>query len=153
MHCDIKSLNFLVSSDLVTKLSDLGEARLIHPPANTRASLSGKGEEKVDIPVNMNWAAPEVLLGTGCDERSDVYSLACVLSEILCGEVPFDSEEYRNLSLVDFAVHVQEGKRPLLPSYVDDYPWVADILSKAWAFDADERCSAADLLEAFESNL
>lgn len=27
MHCDIKSLNFLVTSDFVVKLSDLGEAR------------------------------------------------------------------------------------------------------------------------------
>ena len=29
MHCDVKSLNFLVTSDLVVKLADLGEARLI----------------------------------------------------------------------------------------------------------------------------
>lgn len=27
MHCDIKSLNFLVTKDFVVKLSDLGEAR------------------------------------------------------------------------------------------------------------------------------
>ena len=28
MHCDIKSLNFLVDEKLTVKLSDLGEARL-----------------------------------------------------------------------------------------------------------------------------
>lgn len=27
MHCDIKSLNFLVTKDFIVKLSDLGEAR------------------------------------------------------------------------------------------------------------------------------
>jgi serine/threonine protein kinase len=27
MHCDVKSLNFLVSSDFVIKLADLGESR------------------------------------------------------------------------------------------------------------------------------
>jgi serine/threonine protein kinase len=31
MHCDVKSLNFLVTSELVVKLSDLGEARKSHP--------------------------------------------------------------------------------------------------------------------------
>lgn len=34
MHCDVKSLNFLVTHDFVIKLSDLGEARPI------RASMS-----------------------------------------------------------------------------------------------------------------
>lgn len=29
MHCDIKSLNFLVSADYSVKLADLGAARLI----------------------------------------------------------------------------------------------------------------------------
>jgi serine/threonine protein kinase len=154
MHCDIKSLNFLVSSDLVAKLSDLGEARLIHPPAKVRDSMGVGGEVMTpDVPVNMNWAAPEVLLGTGCDEKSDVYSLACVLSEILCGEVPFDAPEYRNLSLAEFSSHVQAGKRPLLPAYADDYPWLSDILGRAWAFDASERCSAADLLEVFDREI
>jgi serine/threonine protein kinase len=28
MHCDIKSLNFLVTSDLCIRLADLGEARV-----------------------------------------------------------------------------------------------------------------------------
>jgi serine/threonine protein kinase len=28
MHCDIKSLNFLVTSDLSIRLADLGEARI-----------------------------------------------------------------------------------------------------------------------------
>ncbi len=34
MHCDIKSLNFLVTRDFVVKLADLGEAR---PYANMAA--------------------------------------------------------------------------------------------------------------------
>lgn len=32
MHCDIKSLNFLVTQQLVVKLADLGEARQVAPP-------------------------------------------------------------------------------------------------------------------------
>lgn len=39
MHCDIKSLNFLVSKDFVIKLSDLGEARPFHaniPPEEAK---------------------------------------------------------------------------------------------------------------------
>lgn len=70
MHCDIKSLNFLITKDFVVKLSDLGEAR---SSADLRAS------EASGLPRNINWTAPE-LLCDGFDgvinSKADVWSLA-----------------------------------------------------------------------------
>ena len=37
MHCDIKSLNFLVTSDLSIRLADLGEARMYAGLRNSEA--------------------------------------------------------------------------------------------------------------------
>lgn len=50
MHCDIKSLNFLVTSDLRLKLSDMGESRRIG---------SAPKREVPPIPAR-NWVPPEV---------------------------------------------------------------------------------------------
>jgi serine/threonine protein kinase len=84
MHCDIKSLNFLVTASLVVKLSDLGEARSSN---NLRES-----EIKL-LPVNINWAAPELLRDDYhgvINNKSDIWSLTMVVAEIFSAEVPFD---------------------------------------------------------------
>lgn len=84
MHCDIKSLNFLVTGNLVVKLSDLGEAR---------SSDNLRGSEIKLLPVNINWAAPELLREDYhgiINNKSDIWSLTMVVAEIFSGEVPFD---------------------------------------------------------------
>src|SRR5690606_26509017 len=59
------------------------------------------------------YMSPEQAKGMSVDERTDVYALGVILYEILCGEVPFDSDD---------PVHVlgrlvAEAPRP--PSQVD----------------------------------
>jgi len=50
LHADIKSLNFLVTADLVVKLADLGEARLIQvrPTSESVAGASAPAEARPD---------------------------------------------------------------------------------------------------------
>ena len=96
MHCDIKSLNFLVTENLVVKLSDLGEARTM---------MDIRGSDAKALPRNINWAAPELLRQDTdelIDSKSDVWSLCMVIVEILSGEVPFDSGEYRKIPMQNF---------------------------------------------------
>ena len=40
----------------------------------------------------IDYIAPEQIRGDGCDARSDVYSLGCVLFHCLSGRVPFDAD-------------------------------------------------------------
>jgi serine/threonine protein kinase len=82
---------------------------------------------------NVNWSSPEVL-NDGVDhpinQRADVWSLTLVIFEILSGEIPFDSPEYRNLHFDDFRTKLRAGLRPPIP---DDIlarePWIADLVS------------------------
>ena len=83
IHRDIKPENILLS-DGEAVVADFGIARAITEAG--REKLTGTGVS-IGTPGYMS---PEQAAGsTDLDGRSDVYSLACVLYEMLAGEVPF----------------------------------------------------------------
>lgn len=51
----------------------------------------------VGSPIYM---APEVLLGKKYDSKSDLWSLGCVLFEMLFGKCPFETNSMSNLILM-----------------------------------------------------
>jgi serine/threonine protein kinase len=70
---------------------------------------------------NINWTAPEVLVNNGesvC-EKADVWSLAVVCSEILSGEIPFDSEQCRRMTMEHFVDAIANNLRPSLPNNIN----------------------------------
>jgi serine/threonine-protein kinase len=86
LHCDIKPENILLSAGHAV-LSDFGIARVIRRGANSwRADTDGPGG-------TAEYISPEQATGErDLDGRSDVYSLACVLYEMLAGEPPYSGE-------------------------------------------------------------
>jgi TolB-like protein len=83
VHRDIKPENILLSGGEAV-VADFGIARAITQAAGTRLTQTGI---LVGTPAYMS---PEQASGEGpLDGRSDVYSLACVLYEMLVGEPPY----------------------------------------------------------------
>lgn len=82
LHRDVKPENLLLNTDGSTMVADFGIAR---PSADT-APLTQSGVV-VGTPAYMS---PEQAIGErALDARSDVYSLGCVLYEMLAGEMPY----------------------------------------------------------------
>jgi serine/threonine-protein kinase len=81
VHCDIKPENILVTEQGVAKAADFGVADTV-----TR-TLSP--EEARGILGTIAYIAPEVLQGERPDARSDVYSLALTVYEMVAGRLPF----------------------------------------------------------------
>ena len=84
-HRDIKPANVLVSAYGAPGLTDFGIAG--------RGAREGDVEPETtdDVGVSVPWAPPEVLYGqSNGDERSDVYSLAATLWQLLVGRSPFE---------------------------------------------------------------
>ncbi|CAK0893010.1 unnamed protein product, partial [Prorocentrum cordatum] len=103
MHRDLKPANIFVSQDDSLKLGDLGLGRFFS--SHTLEAFS-----KVGTPLYMS---PEVLRGAGYDMRSDVWSLGCVLYELVVLRSPFKSEQ--QVSLYDLFVRISKGQYPPMP--------------------------------------
>ena len=83
VHCDIKLDNILLSSGQAM-VADFGIARAITLVGGQRLTSTGIF---VGTPANMS---PEQATGAeGLDARTDLYSLGCVLFEMLTGRAPF----------------------------------------------------------------
>ncbi|KAJ3389534.1 hypothetical protein HDU84_008645 [Entophlyctis sp. JEL0112] len=86
IHRDIKSANILVNHQGVAKIADFGISKKAVASDNTFERGS------------FNWMAPEVMTktGTGYGVTADIWSLGCVVFEMLEGEKPWaDLEVYQ----------------------------------------------------------
>lgn len=129
VHRDIKPGNILLEKDEDTgtegvKLVDFGIAKIDSKTAssadNTMTASTGdfitRTGEFVGSP---DYMSPEHCLGQNVDERSDIYSLGCVLNEIITGSPPFkcDSpvqaivEHLNNDPVIDFSSYYADSKR------------------------------------------
>ncbi|MFI8963505.1 serine/threonine-protein kinase [Streptomyces sp. NPDC053493] len=82
VHRDIKPGNLLMDGDGTVKLADFGIARFVDDPS---AALTTTGQ----IVGTGLYLAPERALGKPASPASDVYSLGCVLYQLLSGQPPF----------------------------------------------------------------
>jgi eukaryotic-like serine/threonine-protein kinase len=93
VHRDVKPSNLMVSARLDVKVIDFGIARLL------------AGNERLTLPSTalgtVAYMSPEQAEGrVDIDGRSDLYSLGCVLYELLAGHPPFTADDPRTLMLM-----------------------------------------------------
>jgi len=143
LHRDIKSANLLVRGDGVVKLTDFGIAQV---PAEEVKNTGGMA------PGTGAYMSPEQVLNRPLDARSDLYSAAIVLYEMLTGITPFDRPERSELMVR--TAQVDEAPAPL-SAHLRQAPPVLDLLmARALAKDPALRYgSAIELGETFRSAL
>ena len=137
VHRDIKPGNIMITSSGQTKVTDFGIARAL-----------GHGEQTMTqtgmVIGTASYLSPEQAQGNPVDARSDVYSLGCVLYEMLTGRVPFAGDTPLSIAYK----HVREEAQP--PSRLNpDVPSELDSIAlKALAKNPDNRYdSAAEMQE------
>ena len=82
LHRDIKPGNIIITKDGTVKIVDFGIAKIAGLTMTKSNTLLG----------TVAYASPEQLRGQTVDQRSDIWSIGVVLSEMLTGELPFKGE-------------------------------------------------------------
>jgi serine/threonine-protein kinase len=95
VHRDIKPAEHLHQQDGTVKIMDFGVARL------TTASMTGTG----NIVGTADYMSPEQVKGAQVDGRSDLFSVGCMLYELLTGRRPFHSD---NLMAIFYKITHEE---------------------------------------------
>lgn len=106
IHCDLKPENILIKSysQSQVKVIDFGSSCFIHDHLSSYVQ-------------SRSYRAPEVILGCAYDYKIDLWSLGCILAELLSGYVLFQNESIQGLLariqgiIGPFPQHmVQDGK-------------------------------------------
>ncbi len=136
IHRDVKPANIMISKAGAVKVMDFGIARALSDANSVTQTAAVIGTAQ--------YLSPEQARGEKVDARSDVYSLGCVLYEILTGEPPFVGD-----SPVAVAYqHVRED--PVAPSqrHNDISPELDAVVLKALAKNPDNRYQSAAEMRA-----
>nr|NLD40458.1 Stk1 family PASTA domain-containing Ser/Thr kinase [Actinomycetales bacterium] len=128
VHRDIKPGNIMLTPTGQVKVMDFGIARALGDNAATMTQANS-------VVGTAQYLSPEQARGETVDGRSDVYSTACVLYELLTGRPPFQGDSPVSVAYQ----HVRE--LPPVPSAIaGDIPEAIDrVVMKGLAKKRDER--------------
>ena len=152
IHRDIKPANIMVlertSEDIAKgqpgqiKVMDFGISRAIEE--------AGEALTKANVVMgSARYMSPEQVSGKDVDARSDLYSAACVIYEMIAGRSPFDAESNVDLA----AKHLSDAPEPPSKFTPLEVPAGLDaVILKGLAKNPDERYqSAAEFAQALAS--
>jgi eukaryotic-like serine/threonine-protein kinase len=135
VHRDVKPGNVMITPQGTVKVMDFGIARAVSDSAATMTSTAA-------VIGTAQYLSPEQARGESVDARSDVYSMGCMLYELVCGAPPFTGDSPVSVAYQ----HVRED--PRLPSSINPEipPELDAILLKAMSKNPANRYqSAADM--------
>ncbi|CEH17541.1 ste ste11 protein kinase [Ceraceosorus bombacis] len=136
LHRDLKADNLLVDQDGVVKISDFGTVRKgADDVYGDVASMSLQG--------SIFWMAPEVLTSTrGYSAKVDIWSLGCVVLEMMAGRRPWSDQEAVEAMFKIGA----ERRAPPIPADVRLSKAAAHFLRNCFQTEPANRPTAAKLL-------
>ena len=162
IHRDIKPDNIMLRHDGIVKVLDFGLAKLSPERQTTTETDSMAPTQhffKTEVGVVLGTAhymSPEQARGLEVDPRTDIWSLGCVLYEMVAGQQPFRAQ-----TTIDVMSGILSREPDSLLPHLADGPREYDrIVSRALRKDRDERYQTIkdllidlkDLMRAIETH-
>ena len=136
IHRDVKPANIMISTTNAVKVMDFGIARASADSSSVTQTSAVIGTAQ--------YLSPEQARGDPVDARSDVYSLGCVLYEILTGEPPFTGDSPVSVAYQ----HVREDPIPPSERHEGISPDLDAVVLKALAKNPENRYQTAAEMRA-----
>lgn len=134
VHRDVKPSNLFINSSGRLVVIDLGVA--------CERDTAPAHRQLVGSPA---YCSPEQILGQPVDGRSDVYSLACTLYELVFGRPPFDARDVAGTIERHLHGTVSFGRSPLVPMGEPFMRWLEGCLSRTRDARPDAVAARAEL--------
>ncbi|MFJ2277288.1 serine/threonine-protein kinase [Streptomyces sp. NPDC087866] len=141
VHRDIKPGNLMLDGEGTVKIGDFGIAQFVDDPS---AALTTTGH----IVGTSLYLAPERALGRTADAASDMYSLGCVIYQLLLGQPPFRSDT----ATATLYQHVDTPPVPLRQRGVDISAAFDTYLLGLLAKQPEDRPTAQQVADWFHSD-
>jgi len=133
LHQDLKPGNIMISRDGVVKLIDFGSTKIAGI-----ADISTP-VERSELLGTKHYTAPEYLLGRAGQAASDQFSLACIVYEMLTGQLPYAEK----LAKVRARQDLHRIEYQSINTLIHDIPsWVDKTLQKALQLYPERRYQA-----------
>lgn len=143
VHRDVKPDNFVIqpagSGKPQVRMVDFGLAKVFEEKPGEKPERITRGTVVMGSPQHMS---PEQARGLALDERSDIYSVGCILYEMCTGRVPFVGET----SVEIISKQLVEEVEPPSVHRQDISPGLEQIIMDCLAKDPEQRfASTADV--------
>lgn len=149
IHRDLKPTNVLLQElpdgSLRARLVDFGIAKLSRSEDRESLELTQTG----DVFGTPSYMSPEQCMGFQLDERSDIYSLGCLIYEMMTGHPPFEASSPVRVVLQHIG---EEPTPPQARLKMPNHQALQSIVLRCMAKDTNERYqSIADLTKDFST--
>jgi len=140
VHRDIKPENIMLRHDGIVKVLDFGIAKLASPRTGSYADGEAATLTLVNTKAGMilgtaQYMSPEQARGLDVDARTDIWSLGCVLYEMVAGRQPF-----LGATAMDVMTSILNREPDSLVNHTPEGPEELErIVSRALRKDRDER--------------
>jgi serine/threonine protein kinase len=135
VHRDIKPENIMIRRDSIVKVLDFGLAKLTERQTSEAESSTLVHTDEGLVMGTPRYMSPEQSRGLKVDARSDIWSLGCVLYEMLTARAPFTGP-----TPSDVIVSILEREPPPVSRYAANLPAELDwLVKKTLRKDPEER--------------
>lgn len=125
IHKDIKASNILIDNNGIIKLSDFGISSYLsnsNSNSNYINSIDFQSQSEHEIlsclKGTIPWMAPEVINTNKYSKKSDIWSLGCVILEMVTGDIPWYEKDSNYIQIM--LKISNQNEKIQIPNHIDN---------------------------------